>query len=102
MKKTQLMPELQVTQEYLGHSTHLVYLSPMWEEFLRSDTYQDGEGSTVAKCTDGTIFKQKTAILKGLGISIPSDRRPFNITVYFSNYRFTIISITNSIYFVKY
>ncbi|MBN2166318.1 MAG: alpha-glucuronidase [Marinilabiliaceae bacterium] len=62
MKKTALMPELQITQEYLGHSIHLVFLSPMWEEFLQTDTYQEGTGSTVAKCTDGTIFKQRTAI----------------------------------------
>lgn len=62
MKKTALMPELQITQEYLGHSRHLVFLSTMWEEFLNSDTYQEGKGSTVASCTDGTVFKQQTAI----------------------------------------
>lgn len=62
MKKTALMPELQITQEYLGHSTHLVFLSTMWEEFLNSDTFQEGEGSTVARCTDGSISKQLTAI----------------------------------------
>lgn len=62
MKQTALMPELQITQEYLGHSIHLVYLASMWEEFLQSDTYQEGSGSTVAKCTDGTIFNQRTAI----------------------------------------
>lgn len=32
--KTQQMAELQVTQEYLGHSVHLVYLAPMWSEFF--------------------------------------------------------------------
>ncbi|WP_347840137.1 alpha-glucuronidase [uncultured Draconibacterium sp.] len=62
MKNTPLMPELQITQEYLGHSIHLVFLATMWEEFFKSDTHQEGPGSTVAKCTDGTIFKQKTAI----------------------------------------
>lgn len=62
MKNTALMPELQITQEYLGHSIHLVFLSTMWEEFLNSDTYQEGPGSTVAKCTDGSIFKHQTAI----------------------------------------
>lgn len=34
MKKTQQMAELQITQEYLGHSTHLVFLAPMWKEFF--------------------------------------------------------------------
>jgi alpha-glucuronidase len=62
MKKTSLAPELQITQEYLGQSVHLVFLGSMWEEFLQSDTHQEGPGSTVAKCTDGTIFKQQTAI----------------------------------------
>jgi alpha-glucuronidase len=32
MPKTPLMLELQVTKEYLGFATHLVYLAPMWEE----------------------------------------------------------------------
>ena len=34
MSKTPLMAELQITQEYLGHSNHLAYLAPMWEEFF--------------------------------------------------------------------
>ena len=66
MKKTSVMPEFQITQEYLGHSVHLVYLAPMWEECLQSDTYQDGTGSTVAKCTDGSIFNQKYTAIAGV------------------------------------
>ena len=34
MKKTSQMAELQITQEYLGQSRHLVYLAPMWREFF--------------------------------------------------------------------
>lgn len=34
IKKTPLMAELQITQEYLGHSQHLVFLAPMWKEFF--------------------------------------------------------------------
>lgn len=34
MEKTVTMPELQVTQEYLGQSFHLAFLAPMWEEFF--------------------------------------------------------------------
>ena len=34
MKQTPQMAELQITQEYLGQSRHLVYLSPMWKEFF--------------------------------------------------------------------
>ncbi len=55
MPKTPLMLELQVTQEYLGHSTHLVYLAPMWKECLDFDTYANGEGSTVGKVVDGSL-----------------------------------------------
>jgi alpha-glucuronidase len=66
MKKTAIMPELQITQEYLGQSIHLVFLSTMWEEFLNSDTYQQGEGSTVARCTDGSIYHQKYTAIAGV------------------------------------
>ncbi len=34
MPKTQEMAELQITQEYLGHSNHICFLGTMWEEFL--------------------------------------------------------------------
>ncbi len=66
LQKTPAMVEFQITQEYLGHSTHLVYLSPMWEECLRSDTYQKGPGSTVAKCTDGSIYQQTITAIAGV------------------------------------
>jgi alpha-glucuronidase len=66
MKKTTVMPELQITQEYLGHSVHLAFLAPMWEEFLQSDTYQNGPGSNVAQCTDGSIFPQEYSAIAGV------------------------------------
>jgi alpha-glucuronidase len=66
MKKTAVMPEFQITQEYLGHSFQLVFLSPMWEEVLMSDTYQEGPGSTVARTTDGSIFNQKYSAIAGV------------------------------------
>ncbi len=34
MQKTPQMAELQITQEYLGQSWHLVYLARMWKEFF--------------------------------------------------------------------
>ena len=34
MIATNQMAELQITQEYLGHSKQLVFLAPMWEEFF--------------------------------------------------------------------
>ncbi|WP_428741912.1 alpha-glucuronidase [Tenacibaculum sp.] len=66
LKKTAVMPELQITQEYLGHSVHLAFLATMWKEFLESDTYQEGQGSTVAKCTDGSLFHQKLTAIAGV------------------------------------
>lgn len=66
MKKTPIMPELQITQEYLGHSEQLAFLAPMWEELYKSDTYQEGKNSTVARVTDGSIFPQKYTAVAGV------------------------------------
>jgi len=55
MPKTPLMMEFQVTQEYLGQATNLVYLAPLFKEVLESDTYSNGKGSTVAKVIDGSL-----------------------------------------------
>ncbi len=63
LRKTSAMVEFQITQEYLGFSNHLAYLAPLFKETLDSDTYSDGQGSTVAKITDGTLRPAKiTAI----------------------------------------
>jgi len=66
MKKTPVMAEVQITQEYLGHSNQLAYLATMWEEFLKSDTWQEGKNSTVARVTDGSIFLQKYSAIAGV------------------------------------
>lgn len=66
LKKTSVMPEFQITQEYLGQSIHLVFLAKMWEECFQSDTYQEGMGSTVAHCTDGSIYPQKHTAIAGV------------------------------------
>jgi alpha-glucuronidase len=55
MPKTPLMMEFQVTQEYLGQGTSLVFLAPLFKETLESDTYAKGKGSTVAKVIDGSL-----------------------------------------------
>jgi len=60
MPKTPLMMEFQVTQEYLGQATNLVYLGPLFKECLDSDTYTSGKGSTVAKVLDGSFNKDQT------------------------------------------
>jgi alpha-glucuronidase len=66
MPKTQVMPELQITQEYLGFANHLVFLAPMWREFLSADTYAKGPGSTVARVADGTLYKQRLTGIAGV------------------------------------
>ena len=53
LRDTNMMLELQITQEYLGFSNHLVYHGATWEECLDSDTFRDGEGSTVARMVKG-------------------------------------------------
>jgi len=63
LRKTSEMVEFQITQEYLGFSNHLVYLAPLFKETLESDTYSEGQGSMIAKITDGTLRPAKiTAI----------------------------------------
>ncbi len=55
MPNTPLMMEFQITMEYLGFSTHWVYLGTLFEEVLDADTYIKGPGSTVAKVIDGQL-----------------------------------------------
>src|SRR5205085_977490 len=50
-----LFMEYQLTQEYLGQSTHLVFEAPLFKEVLNTDTYEKGSGSTVAKVIDGSL-----------------------------------------------
>lgn len=66
MPETPLMMEFQITQEYLGFSTHLVFLPKLFEEVLQSDTYQKGKGSTVAKVIDGTLHNKKLTGMAGV------------------------------------
>ncbi|MFN8291419.1 MAG: alpha-glucuronidase family glycosyl hydrolase [Chitinophagaceae bacterium] len=54
MKQTPLMMEFQLTQEYLGQGTHLVYEAPLFKETLDADTYTNGKGTTVAKVLEGS------------------------------------------------
>ena len=55
MPKTPLMMEFQITKEYLGFATHLVYLAPLFEEVLGADTHVSGEGSLVRRVIDGSL-----------------------------------------------
>lgn len=64
--QTPLAIEFQITQEYLGHATHLVYLAPMFKECLDADTYLKGQGSTVSKIIDGSLVDQPITMMAGV------------------------------------
>lgn len=66
MPATPLMMEFQITQEYLGFSTNLVYLAPLFKECLDADTYAKGKGSTVAKIIDGSLEDHKISGIAGV------------------------------------
>ncbi|MDI1249046.1 MAG: alpha-glucuronidase [Lacunisphaera sp.] len=74
MPKTPLAPELQLTQEYLGMSTQLAFLAPMWKEVLDADTWARrepvesaaGRGSTVARVADGSLRHQPLSVIAGV------------------------------------
>jgi alpha-glucuronidase len=79
MPKTRLAPELQITQEYLGQSTQLAYLAPMWKEMFDADINGPARGepvessSTVARVADGSLRKQTPSVIAGVA-NIGTDR----------------------------
>jgi alpha-glucuronidase len=73
MPRTPLVLELQLTKEYLGNDTHLVYLGPLMEEVLRADTFRKGKGSTVARVVDGSLHGTARSGIAGVA-NIGSDR----------------------------
>jgi alpha-glucuronidase len=66
LPKTAQVLELQITKEYLGEDTHLVYLAPLFKEVLDADTYVRGPGSTVARVIDGTLQGQRETGIAGV------------------------------------
>ena len=49
MPQTPLMMEFQLTQEYLGQGTHLVFEAPLFKEVLNADTYSKGKGFAICQ-----------------------------------------------------
>ncbi len=66
MARTPMMLELQITQEYLGHSTHLVYLAPMWKEYFQFDLFAKGPGSTLERIIDGSLRNPRMTGIAGV------------------------------------
>jgi alpha-glucuronidase len=58
MLNTPLIMEVDITMGGLGKDVYLGYMAPMWRETLMSDTYSNGEGSTVAKVIDGSLVNK--------------------------------------------
>jgi alpha-glucuronidase len=73
MPRAPLMMEFQITQEYLGFATNLVYLAPLFKEVLDTDTHAKGEGSSVAKVIDGTLDDHALSGIAGVS-NIGADR----------------------------
>jgi len=73
MPATPLMMEFQITKEYLGFATHLVYLGPLYEEALQADTHARGKGSTVARVIDGSLDGHVLSGMAGVA-NIGADR----------------------------
>jgi len=66
MPNTPLMMEFQLTQEYLGFSTHLVYEAPLFAECLQADSYRYGKGSTVSRVIKGDFNKKLITGMAGI------------------------------------
>jgi alpha-glucuronidase len=66
MPNTPLVMEFQITQEYLGFSSHLVFLPKLFEEVLDAETYRKGKNATVAKVIDGSLFNKKISGMAGV------------------------------------
>jgi alpha-glucuronidase len=66
MPQTPLMMEFQLTQEYLGQGTHLVYEATLFKEVLNADTYAKGKGSTVTKVIDGNLDNHELSGMAGV------------------------------------
>jgi alpha-glucuronidase len=73
MPATALLPEFQLTQEYLGYATHLFYQAPLFKECLDADTYARGKGSPVSKVMDGTLDQHTLTGMAGVA-NIGTDR----------------------------
>ncbi|KAJ5642833.1 alpha-glucuronidase A [Penicillium lividum] len=59
LRRTQVIIEFQVAQEYLGQQSHLVYLPPLWKTILDFDLRIDGQQSLVRDVVSGERFNWK-------------------------------------------
>ena len=73
MSKTPLMMEFQITQEYLGQATHLVYQGPMFKEILNAQTQRGQQTVTVQQVIEKKIRPDAVTGIAGVA-NIGNDR----------------------------
>ncbi|KAJ5150818.1 glycoside hydrolase family 67 protein [Penicillium canariense] len=61
LRKTPIILELQVAQEYLGQQNHVVYLPPLWRTILDFDFQIDDKPSLVCDIVSGERFNRSRA-----------------------------------------
>jgi alpha-glucuronidase len=59
LKKTNMMLEVQIAQEYTGQQRHVCYLIPWFKEILGTHTYCDSELGRVADIVSGRTYQNK-------------------------------------------
>jgi alpha-glucuronidase len=59
LKKTNMMLEVQIAQEYTGQQRHVCYLIPWFKEILAFNTYCSDKNSTVADIVSGKTYGNK-------------------------------------------
>ena len=60
LEHTNVAIELQITQEYMGQSRHLVFLVPMWKEALDFDLHATADATPVKAIVSGRTFHRPT------------------------------------------
>ena len=58
--------ELQITQEYTGQQSHLVYLLPMWKQVLDFDMRIAGQSTPVREIVAGKTYQRPYGGLVGV------------------------------------
>lgn len=66
MEETQVGMEFQITQEYLGQATQLVFLAPMWEEVLKTKTFTPKASSTVSSIIQTPVTDKLVTLMAGV------------------------------------
>lgn len=60
LKKTNMMLEVQIAQEYTGQQRHVCYLMPMFREVLNFKTYCGAENDTIADIVSGRTYGNRS------------------------------------------